>query len=299
MLKDYSSHALWVAFQDARRRMKIGARQEKLTSRWWARDRIKRYVVQRFYTRFHMSLILLSSGFAALLGNWVLLHMAGVPDMWIRYPLAVGLSYLTFLAGVWLWLQYVGLGQGTRESESSLADGIDAPDIPLGGGGGGEALPEGLGKGGGQFGGGGASGSWGESGQVEAFVGDGGVLEGSGGGSSGSSFKLDDLGDLDGDGIGLLLLALALVAAIFLASGYIIWFAPDILSEAAFGAALAAGLAKSAKHHNSEGWVADVVKKTWWPFAIVLALAQSVAVYAAVNYPTASTLGQAISLALE
>jgi hypothetical protein len=279
--------------------MKIGAGRTGLAGGMWTRDRIRRYLVQRFYTRFHMSLILASSGLAAMLGNWALLHAAGVTDMWIRYPVAVSLSYLTFLSGIWLWLQYVGLGQETRQSES-LVDGLEVPDVSLGGGGsGGDALPEAIGKGGGQFGGGGASGSWGEGQPVEAIVGDGGALESSGSGSSGGSFKLGDLGDLNGDGIVLLLLALALVAAIFLASGYVIWFAPDILSEAAFGATLAAGLAKSAKRHHDGGWVAGVVAKTWWPFAIVLGLAQSVAVYAAVNYPAASTLRQAISMALE
>lgn len=279
--------------------MKIGAGRSGLSGGVWTRERIKRYLVQRFYTRFHMSLILASSGLAAMLGNWVLLHAAGVHDMWIRYPVAVSLSYLTFLSGIWLWLQYVGLGQESRES-NSLVDGLDVPDVSLGGGGGsGEALPEAIGKGGGQFGGGGASSSWGEGRPVDAFVGDGGALESSGGGSSGSSFKLGDFGDLDGDGIVLLLLALALVAAIFLASGYVIWFAPDILGEAAFGATLAAGLAKSAKRHDGEGWVAGVIGKTWWPFAIVLVLAQSVAVYAAVNYPAASTLRQALAMAFE
>ena len=38
------------------------------------RARVKRYLVQRFYTRFHMSLILASSGFAAMLTNWAMLR---------------------------------------------------------------------------------------------------------------------------------------------------------------------------------------------------------------------------------
>ena len=280
--------------------MKIGAGRSGSLAGRWTRDRVKRYLVQRFYTRFHMSLILASSGLAAMLCNWSLLQGAGVHAMWIRYPVAVGLSYLTFLAGVWLWLRYVGLGQSSPDT-GSLLDGADAADISFGGGSGsGDALPEVLEKGGGQFGGGGASGAWGEGAQVQSLVGDEGVAAGSGSaGSSGSSFSLGDFGDLDGDGIVLLLLALALVAAIFLASGYVIWFAPDILSEAAFGATLAAGLSRSARRHDSDAWVAGVVRKTWWPFAIVLALAQTVAVYAAINYPAAATLRQAIVLAVE
>ena len=275
--------------------MKIGAGKPGRSTSIWTRDRIKRYLVQRFYTRFHMTLILMSSGLAAMLGNWVQLHAIGVSAMWVRYPIAVGLAYGTFLCGIWLWLRYVGLRPAADASASSF-DGGDMADVSLGdlggsAGGSGSDLPDlRVGGGGGQFGGGGASASWADAGAVQGS---------GGGGSSGSSFGLGGLGDLDADGIILLILALALFAAIFLASGYVIWFAPDILSEAVFGATLAAGLARSAGKQDNEGWVAGVIKKTWWPFAIVLVLAEAVAIFAALNFPKASTLGQALTMALE
>ncbi len=274
--------------------MKSGARKAGRSNTLWTRERIKRYLVQRFYTRFHMSLILMSGGLAAMLGNWVQLHAIGISAMWVRYPIAVGLSYGTFLCGIWLWLRYVGVRQ-TAPAAASSFDGGNVADISLGdpggsGGGSGSELPDlQAGGGGGQFGGGGASASWGDTGAVQS----------SGGGSSGSSFDLGGFGDLDADGIVLLILALVLFAAIFLASGYVIWFAPDILGEAFFGATLAAGLARSAKRQDNAGWVAGVIKKTWWPFAIVLVLAEAVAIFAAVNFPKASTLGQALTMALE
>ncbi len=263
----------------------------------WSRDRIKRYLVQRFYTRFHMSLILASSALAAMLCNWSLLHGAGVRAMWVRYPVAVALSYLCFLAGVWLWLRYVGVRASAPADPGSMFDGTGGPDLSPGGGGSVDSLPEPMAAGGGEFGGGGASGSFGEDVTGQSLVDGGSVTTDSGG--SGGGLSLGDFGDLDGDGIVLLLLALALVAAIFLASGYIVWFAPDILGEALFGATLAAGLSRAARRHDSEGWVAGVVSKTWWPFAIVLVLAQAVAVYSAFTYPAAATLRQAVMLALE
>ena len=275
--------------------MKIGAGKPGLSKRIWTRDRIKRYLVQRFYTRFHMTLILISSGLAAMLGIWVQLHAIGIEAMWVRYPVAVGLSYGTFLCGIWLWLRYVGLRTAVPGSASSF-DGSEIADLSPGdlggsGEGSGSGIPELKGTGGGgQFGGGGANASWGDSGAVQSP---------GGGASSGSSFDFGGFGDLDLDGIILLVLALLLFAAIFLASGYVIWFAPDILGEAAFGATLAAGLAKSARKQDNEGWVAGVIRKTWWPFAIVLALAEAVAVFAAVNFPKAVTLGQALTMALE
>lgn len=295
-------------------------------SRIWTRERIKRHLVQRFYVRFHMTLILASAGLGAMLGNWVMLHMLGMHSMWLRYPIAVALAYLTFLAGVALWLRYVGVAQRTvredageqpetvisdndpdseaaargasawgqplepargskprdrKSSDSSWSpDGIDLPFSS------GKSLPNAFSNGGGSSGGGGASGSWGDALPVADS-----------GGSS--SFSLGDIGDLDGDGIVLLLLALALIAAVFFVSGYVIWFAPDILSEAVFGATLAASLSKSARRNDNEGWVAGVIGKTWWPFALVLLVAEAVAIFVALNYPTAATLGQALSMALE
>lgn len=307
--------------------MKIG--------RIWTRDRIKRHLVQRFYVRFHMTLILATAGLGAMLGNWIMLHGLSVRGLWIRYPIAVALAYLTFLAGVALWLRYVGVAQRPADAGGDVADDVaqattddvtpdvlagtagaqawgqplepvpgerrmaasgrrrkssddssvlDGIDLPIGGS---SSSPEVFSNAGGSSGGGGASGSWGDA--LPAV---------DSGGGGGSSFSLGDIGDLDGDGIVLLLLALALIAAIFFVSGYVIWFAPDILSEAVFGATLAAGLSRSARRNDSEGWVAGVVWKTWWPFAIVLVIAEAVAIFVAANFPEAATLGQAFAMAV-
>ncbi len=266
------------------------------------REHIKRYLVQRFYTRFHMSLILMSAGFAAMLVNWGLLH-AGVGKMSVRYPLAVVASYLTFLAGVWLWIRYVHWRRDSakpaqvNQSRRSSLDGADAIDLvpSPSGGGGGSGIADSVGGGGGSFDGGGAAGSWDDVVPVQSMMSnpDGGVVSTPSGGS-GFSF---DFG-LDGDGLVVLLLALLLAAAVLLVSGYIVWFAPDILTEALFGAALAGGVAKAAKREDAEGWVMGVVKKTWWPFAIVLAVALAFAIFAQTHYPQARTMGETFAAAL-
>lgn len=280
----------------------------------WTREGVKRRLVQRFYMRFHMSLILSSSALAAMLASWAMLH-AGVGSMLARYPVALCAAYLTFLAGVWAWLRYVGLGQ-ERNPGSSLLDGADLPDIRVGGGGSsGSGSGGGLGKGGGSFDGGGASASWAEARgpvlpanlQTQAFAAasqpdspaDLPTIDATkSGGSSKSGFDLGGF-DLDGDAIVLLVLALALVAAIFFTSGYLVWFAPDILTEAAFGAMLAGGLARRSKREDAGGWVAGVVKRTWWPFAIVLVVAMAFAGYAGKHYPQAHTFREAIAAALK
>ena len=99
----------------------------------WTREKVKRHLVQRFYTRFHMSLILASSALAAMLANWLMLH-GGVHAMWLRYPLAVSIAYLAFLGGVRLWLRYMGLARGS-DTQSSLVENLDVPDISIGNGG--------------------------------------------------------------------------------------------------------------------------------------------------------------------
>lgn len=259
----------------------------------WTRDRVKHYLVQRFYTRFHMSLILTSSALTAMLVNWLLLH-GGVGAMWLRYPVAISVAYLAFLAGVWLWLRYVGLGQDT-DSPCSDTINLDIPDILPSGGKIDLPLPRG---GGGNFGGGGASSSWAEGESVPAVSLPPPVEANS---ASDGGFKLPDLGDfgdLDGEGVVVVALALLLIASIFLASGYVIWFAPDILGEAAFGTLLAGGLVKRAKRQDHDGWVAGVVKKTWWLFTIVLVLALVFAGYAAKHYPMAKTFGETVKMAL-
>ena len=262
-----------------------------------ARERVKRYLVQRFYTRFHMSLILMSSGFAAMLSNWVLLQ-AGLKAMWVRYPIAITLAYFTFLAGVWLWLQYIRITQGETNRQSFI-DGGDLPTVNLVPGGGGSLNVDGVMGGGGSFDGGGASGEWVEANPVQALASNGPSASPDGGGvfsDVGKSFG--DFVDLDGEAIVLIVLALLLIFSVLLLSGYVIWFAPDILGEAIFGATLAGSLAGAAKRQDADGWVMGVVKKTWWPFAIVFVVAMVFSIYAAAHYPGASTFGTVLSMAV-
>ena len=254
----------------------------------WTRERFKAALEKRYSPRLHMSLILSASGFAAMIASWSLLHM-GVGSMLVRYPVAISIAYATFLVGVWTWLRAMGFidNEGARRDRSSL----DGGDISIsgGGGGGGGSSGGGIRGGGGSFDGGGASASWAESESAPvALVGKGG------GGSKGSGFSLD----LDGDGIALLILALALVAVIFVTSGYLIYCAPDVLTEAAFGAALAGTLTRASRKQSPSAWIAGVVRKSWWPYGAVLGAAIVFAGYAHTHYPQATTFRQAIALAV-
>lgn len=96
---------------------------------------------------------------------------------------------------------------------------------------------------------------------------------------------------------GLVAMLASLVLVVFVTSGYLIWTGPDILAEAAFGALLAGGLARRTKRETAASWIAGVVKKTWWPFAVVLVAAVCLAAYAQKHYPAAHTMKQALAIA--
>ena len=267
------------------------------------RERIKAFVAARYSTRVHMSLILASSGLTAMIASTTLLHY-GVHSMLLRYPLAMGLAYATFLAGVWTWLRATGLLAGTLAIPAAVKaaqpakksrGGLDI-DLPSGGGGGGgggggsgggSSLPR---IGGGSFDGGGASASFDQPAVASANPSSGNSLGAKIGGS------LFD--GIDGDGIVLLILAGLLMLVVFCTSGYLIWCAPDVLTEAAFGAALTGTLSRASREHAEGGWVAGVVRKTWWPFALVLAAAMLFAGWSAAHYPQAHSFREAITAAV-
>ena len=272
----------------------------------WTRDKAKAFIERRYNTRVHMSLILFACGLTAMLASAFMLHY-GVTSMLVRYPLAMLLAYVTFLVGVWTWLRVTGLVDNSGGRRANL-DGADALDLlPSGGSGGGSggSIASGVRGGGGTFDGGGASASFAEGRaplMAAGLSGDSAVpapRSSTSSSVSSSSSKGSSLFDgLDGDGIVLLILAALLVVVVFVASGYLIWCAPDVLTEAAFGAMLTGTLARPTAQHSTTGWVAGVISKTWWPFAIVLLAAVAFAAYAGVHYPDAHTFRQAIAAAL-
>ena len=270
-----------------------------LPAKGWTRKRFQSALERRYSPRIHMSLILAACGFSAMIVSSSLLGM-GVDAMLVRYPIAILVAYGVFLVGVWTWLRAMGFVDNSGHS-TRKRDLISNLDIPSGSGGswGGGApripVPRG---GGGTFDGGGASGSFVESRLPLAANLQAHSAQGSGASSSAGKAAGGLLDGIDGDGLVLLLLALALVAAIFLSSGYLIWCAPDVLTEAAFGAALTGTLARPTKNQTPDGWIGGVVRKTIWPFVAVLVVATIFAGYAAYHYPEASTFRQAVSLAV-
>ena len=136
----------------------------------------------------------------------------------------------------------------------------------------------------------------GSSGQAGASTGlrSAGGWFGSGSGKGGSSFG--DLGGDDGDGclaIVLGLIVLALVAALVGGAVHLIWIAPDLLSDAAFGAMLSAGAIPGLHRAHEPDWNGRVFRATLPVLAAVLAVVL-VAAWAFTHYfPASRTIGEA------
>jgi len=178
-----------------------------------------------------------------------------------------------------MWLWYVGVRCEKRpRSNIDLGDGVDfdlptdlvlnspnvtpnvSPNVDC-------VADSGVGGTGGDFGGGGATDYWGTAlpMQTQSYGSPAGSSVGGSGKSSGSGFDFD-FGD---EVIVIIALALLLVV-IFGAGAYLVYAAPEILSEAAFEALLAAGLIKASRNISRQGWMGSVLKATVLPFIVVL-----------------------------
>jgi len=245
------------------------------------KERVREWLQKRFWLRVHMFLIV-GATFCAGVAATKLLMLGGVDVLALRYALAVCAAYLTFLLLIRIWLWYVsdsggaeldfgGDGVNVFDWSGSVPDSISGVD---------------FGGAGGHFGGGGASGSWGDAASAPLKA----VPKGGGGGSD---WSLPDVPDL-GEGCVVLLILGVLVAVLFIAGAYLIWTAPAILGEVAFEAILATVLARRARKVERGGWIESIWRKTVWTFLAVLALSILLGWYAQKRCPEARRLKDAI-----
>src|SRR6185295_2071566 len=246
------------------------------------RTEFKQSLARRFVVRFHMTLMLAALGASGVLISKVLLDV-GVRSMLERYLIAVVLSYALFFLFIKLWLMYVSPPKPKPKSRSvDVGNVFDIGELPVDLAGKTSAAGDQIFGGSGDFGGGGATDLWGGD-TAPAII----STRSTGGRSGGGSGSLFDF-DLD-EGIVLIVLAL-LVLSIFGAGAYLVYAAPEILSEAAFEALLAAGLIKASKKMDGSGWMGSVLKATWIPFVIVLVMTGIFGFVAQATHPHATRL---------
>jgi hypothetical protein len=189
-----------------------------------------------------------------------------------------------------MWLWYVGVrGEKRPRSNIDLGDGVDfdlptnlvleSPNA--------DCVPDsGVVGNGGDFGGGGATDSWGaaEPMQAHSYGSPAGSSVGGSGKSSGSGFDFDF-----GDEVIIIIALALLLVVIFGAGAYLVYAAPEILSEAAFEALLAAGLIKASRNISRQGWMGSVFKATVLPFIVVLLMTGIFGLDRSKTFPTGNS----------
>jgi len=242
------------------------------------RDEYRGRLMQRFWLRFHMTLMLAATVGTGALANKALLAIP-VHSMTGRWLIALIISYAAFFAFIRLWLAYVGARPLALDVGD--VDGAVMPNVDIGPGAG-----QVFHGGGGLSGGGGASGDFGVGDTVSAPFRT--ALDGAG------SLGLDDEGGCLLVVLGIVLLAL--LAGIGGGVVFLIVSAPHLLADAAFSALLAGGLVKSIRRIDEGDWEGSVLRSTWKPLAIVALVTVVAGIVAHVAAPGARTLGEVLML---
>lgn len=229
--------------------------------RWRARFKVA--LRERFFLRFHMTLILAAVCLSGV-GISSLLWTAGLSQIQLRYPLAVVGSYAVFFVLVRIWLWYVSLSHEEHARNDVSGDDVgDAVD-----------LADAVGS---------------VARDVRFSASGGGGSSGQGGG-----WSLGDVGDSDGAGLVLVLLVVVL-CAVFGSGLYLIWEAPALLAEAALQMVLASSLRPATRRIDAPSWAGSVLGASWWPFALVVLVVWIFAAVAGQTCPDATRLAEVLS----
>ncbi|RQO81677.1 hypothetical protein [Acidovorax sp. FJL06] len=231
---------------------------------------VARSLQQRYSLRWHGLLI----GSFTLLLMWGSAHvqrLLGVDSLALRYLVTLSVGYLGYLLVLRLWAARLVQRQRASDGDSGVGDAVDlAADLPWpsgGGGGGGARVPLPR-AGGGDFGGGGASGDLGwASGLADA----GGAASDSGASALGdlASGAADALGSADEGAVVVVpVVAIFLIgAALILGAGSLamLFFGWDVLLTVAVEIAFSVATARAAVGVEREGWLTAAVRLTWKP----------------------------------
>lgn len=239
----------------------------------------------RSYPRLQMFLFVGLTGMFAFLLSLLLLH-AGITLMALRYPLVLGCAYLFFLFLLWMWLHYKD------------DDVTNLPDVfpNWGSGNSGQAtsaLPSSppISGGGGDFSGGGATGSF-DSVDVSTFAGQPIDSANSINGVSNSSKSSSSGSDASGlDEILIPVLLLAFVGSMLYACLDLIAGAPVLFAELLMDGSIAYLLLKSTGRIPARSWVGTIWNRTRKVFWILLVFLFVFGLICTLRFPAAESLG--------
>ena len=253
----------------------LATRDAPLLSRRHVVEACHRQIERHGYPRLVMTLLMVLTAGAGWLASSVLLA-SGMETMWVRYPVALAIAYGAFLFLLWLWLRRGHL---------------DVPDVHVDGGGrsgeAGRLSSSNLEGHGGQFGGGGASGSFddGPAGGTDVP-----------GATAGDLAAGDVLGAVDEVAVPLVAIvaAVALALGVAFASIYVVYTAPSLLAEITVDAALSYTLVRRLKHGQRRLWLGTAIARTWGPALCTAAFVAAVGAALSVWAPGTTSLGAAL-----
>lgn len=234
--------------------------------------RLNRKIRREGFPRLQMSFLVAITGAAGFVTSVALLH-SGLHGMPWRYLLACMVAYAVFLLLLWLWLR------------TKAEDYADIPDfsnaIPSPGGGGEYHSYAGNG---GDFGGGGASGSFDSS--YEAIP----LESADTGGPVGDALEAAS----GADELAIPLFVVILFAALLLSSLYVVYSAPMLFAELLLDGMLAAGLYRRLNGIPRQHWLETALRRTFWPFLLTALLAWGAGWTMQLYAPGTTSLGEVI-----
>ncbi|MDR2330683.1 MAG: hypothetical protein LBE58_13850 [Comamonas sp.] len=255
----------------------------------WTSLRMPQRITATLQKKHWLRLHGLCMGLLVLLVMWAvtaaLLH-SGVHSMALRYAISLGVGYAVYLLALRLWAAYLVRNAYARKREDARVDGMDpVPDLHLG-----KGTPDWQSGGGGNFGGGGASGDWAEVDVSSAAS-----------GASSSWTDALDVVDIGGGDEGIVLVPiLAVFAGLLLAFfgfGALLWlyFGVDVLLSVAVELAFSMMTARALVQVERAGWLASAVRLTWKPLLGALVCAVALGALADWWVPDAHTLREVIA----
>jgi hypothetical protein len=230
--------------------------------------RIRELIESQSWPRVQMTLLVSLTGAIGFLTSFVLLHL-GMTTMWVRYLLSMVAAYLAFLFLLWVW---------AKTRDKNLTDILDFPDFGrLGQGSGSKSC--GREEKGGDFEGGGASGS----NQPEITAAE---LPGSSeiAGATPDALALDELA-----------IPLVVLMAIFLLLGsafLVMNNAPALFAELILDGILSASLYRRLRGLDQKHWLETAIRNTAVPFTTVTLLLVGIGWIIQWLDPSANSIGE-------
>lgn len=246
--------------------------------RLYAVQRLRWRLERDSFPRLQMLLLVMVTGGSGLLASYLLLQGGLAPMGW-RYPAAFAIAYLVFLTLLWLWL---------RTRAEDYADFPDLSEQAAPGEGGIESASACFAGQGGEFGGGGASGGFGNApGELS--------IEASATKEGGNAIGQALGAAAEGDELAAPLIALVLIGAILLSSIFIVYSAPALFAELLVDGTLSASLYYRLRRLERRHWLETALRHTALPFLLTGLLVTAGGIVLQQTTPEAHSLGEALA----